>query len=474
MNPTFQTDSNYVTSKELPSKESNTYSSTTYEYVTKGRKTLYDSSLLNLQSPKKQNPSRSKRIELLKIPPNKNSKNKTNIEQKNYNINLIYNNNITYKPLIKKIAIKLKRRVNFPTAKIIKIYQPYRTLILRIAKGIKNTAKSFNLWNIYEKNITRAKYGITLMKKENNDSKNKISSKNSKQIKEMNENINVLLSIDDSNKNADFINEFEIFLGKNGVKILTDTKLPSFNNKDNDYLLNNINFWTKYINFICWKYKTELSFFHFINFIEQFYIWISDEYDTDIFNRLIIEKIESTFDRNQISDFLLMHKLQDLEDLFSRYKKLNKPEYKEIKGKEDCQCATCEKMKIKQKPLSAKKFPISKTLLDNDSKSFTVNNNNSKDYKITNYYRCSIKLRPSKIQTERKLVEHHTDKKIVDYFNFTKTKKDKDKKKSKSRSKSKSKNKSKNRSKSKKNKNKNNDKRISNDKMQEIKDLLNL
>lgn len=480
MNPTSQQNANINTNKELPSKDSNTYTSTTYEYVTKGRKTLYDSSSLHLQSPKKQNPSRSKRIELLKLSRTKDSKNETNLEQKDYNINLINNDkNMTYKPLVKKIAIKLRRRVNFPTAKIIKIYQPYRTLILRIATGIKNTAKTFNFWNKYEQNITRAKFGIKIMRKESNSgSKNRFSAKNSKQKKkEMNDNINILLSIDDSNKNIDFINEFEKFLGKNGVEILSDTKLPSFKNKDNEYLLGNIHFWTRYINFVCWKYKTELTFFNFINFIEQFFIWINGQYDADIFKRLIIEKIELIFDRNKISDFLLMHKLNEIDDLFARYKIMNTPEKKEFKIDEDCECPTCQEMK--KKSLSVKKFPLSKTLLDNESKDFSINTNLDRDKKITDYYRCSIKLRPSKIKTQSKIVQYNEDKKIVDYFNFKKIDKVEEKKKSRSKSKSKSKSKnkkkSKNNSKSKKNKNKNNGKKPSiNNKVQEIKDLLNL
>ena len=66
MNPDNKISSNPFTSKEHISKESNTYSSTTYEYVTKGRKSLYDPSSLNLGAPKKEKPSRSKRIELLR------------------------------------------------------------------------------------------------------------------------------------------------------------------------------------------------------------------------------------------------------------------------------------------------------------------------------------------------------------------------------------------------------------------------
>ena len=469
MNPDNKISSNPFTSKEHISKESNTYSSTTYEYVTKGRKSLYDPSSLNLGAPKKENPSRSKRIELLR------RTHKTDVKNEyNNNINLINNipDNDSYKSLIKKIAIQLKKRVKLPTSKILKVYQPYRTLILKIAHSIKNTAKNLNFWSKYEIKSLRDKYDISLFTKETN----KVSSKKRKYNKEMNDNINLLLDIDDSINNADFINQFEKFLEKNNIEILMDTKLPSFINEENNYLLSNINFWKKYINYICWKYKTELTLLNFINFIEQFYIWIDDEYDSDIFNQLILEKIELLFDRNKISDFLLIHKLENLEDLFSRYKTMNTPHVKEFKISENCECSTCQEMK--RRALTAKKFPLSKTLLDNESKGFSVNPKLDKDSKITDFFRCSIKLRPSKIKTQSKFVQYNTDKKIVDYFKFLKDKDDYKDKKNKSASKRKKrstskKSKSKN-SKSKKNKNKNVSKKSVNDKVKEIMDLLNL
>ena len=72
------------------------------------------------------------------------------IEKKN-----IYKNNEKYRLIIKKTAKKLKKRVKFPKCKIFKFYLSYRTLILRIAKGIKQTAKKFNFWEKWEKsNIT--------------------------------------------------------------------------------------------------------------------------------------------------------------------------------------------------------------------------------------------------------------------------------------------------------------------------------
>ena len=95
-----------------------------YDYVTKKRDNLYNASLVNLQSPKKQNPN--KRIELVKK-----------------EIKIENNNNSKYQLLIKRIAAQLRHRVRLPTSKIIKIYEPYRTLIMRIANGIKKNRKKF-------------------------------------------------------------------------------------------------------------------------------------------------------------------------------------------------------------------------------------------------------------------------------------------------------------------------------------------
>jgi hypothetical protein len=111
-----------------------------------------DSSIINLGSPKKENPSRSKRLSLLgktekDINPNKLDaelfsfgKPSINSRKKLRNEKNEEDNNIKYKILIKKISSQLRKRVKLPTCKIIKIYQPYRNLILRIAEGIKKTS----------------------------------------------------------------------------------------------------------------------------------------------------------------------------------------------------------------------------------------------------------------------------------------------------------------------------------------------
>lgn len=445
MNNPFMNKSLTNHQEKLNSKELNSHPSTTYEYVTKKRKTLFKSSDLHLQSPKKENPNKK--------------------------MDKYGGKNLNYKLLIKRIGIQLKHRVCLPKCKIIKVYQPYRTLILRIAQQIKNTAKDLNFWNKSSNKIEETKrskskgskrFDLSLMKKEENNYLDVEYQNNP----ENEENIKILLNIKDTTQNVNFINEFEDFLAKNNIEIVKETKLPIFNQSKNIYLMKNFNFWKKYINFICLKYQKDITFFNIVNLIEKFYISINNKNDSDAFKLLIKQKIAIIFEQNEINDFLLIHKLKNLDDLFAKYKILDNGEKLEIKLEENCECPTCQNIKEKSNYKESIKFPQS--------------NVKSKDNKITDYYRLSLKLRPSINKSQTKITKYDEDKKILDYFTYTKIKspkyrKGKDKKeriKSKSNSKRKSISKSKSKSKSKKNKN--TKKQSATNKMKEILDLLNI
>ena len=372
-----------------------------------------------------------------------------------------YRKNPNYILLVKRIASQLKKRIKFPSCKIIKIYQPYRTLIIRIAQAIKLSAKNLNFWNncsnsneIKKENASKAmlKFERGLMKREQNYNYEPI-----KLTEEDEENIKCLLKINDSNLNVNFMNEFEDFLGNNNIEILKGTKLPTFKQDKNKYLLQNINFWKKYINFLCLKYKDELTFFNFVSLMDEFYHWINDQNDTQMFIKLIMQKIQFLFEQNKINDFLLTHKLKNLDDLFAKYQILgNQNETQlELKLSENCQCPTCQDLKEKDYNKESIKFPESKK--------------KSKDLKITDYYTYSIKMRPSKIRTtKKKLNVNNEDQKILDFFNYTQVKQKKAKKNQKEKPKSKS------RSKSKKSHKNKSEKNSTNDKVKEIFDLLNL
>ena len=409
--------------------------SSNYEYVTKGRKTLYNSTHLNLESPKKQNPSRSKRLSLLNKGNKDNNMYNKNIELFSFGKELFNSNkklrkknneqskslNLNYKLLIKRIAAQLRKRVKLPTCKIIKVYQPYRELILRIARGIKKTSKKYNNKEINKDN-DRGKYGVSLiLKEENNKSKQKEINLQPKERKEQEDNINYLLSIDDTSQNINFINDFEKFIEINNIEI-SDTKIPSFKNENNKYLLTNLFFWIKFIKYICQKFKNNLSFFNFMNFVEVFYNWIDmDKYDLNIFNKLIIEQMELAFDKVAINNFLLIHKLKSIDELFLRYKIMNN--FKEAKKRENCQCPSCQNIKQQVINYNKKntfisyseennfnyvnkviKFPEIKTIFDDKYIGLSIdnlnnNNNNDNEFKnniIPEFFRWSREIKQPK------------------------------------------------------------------------------
>ena len=431
--------------------------SSNYEYVTKGRKTLYNSTHLNLESPKKQNPSRSKRLSLLNKGNKDNNMYNKNIELFSFGKEMFNSNkklrkknneqskslNLNYKLLIKRIAAQLRKRVKLPTCKIIKVYQPYRELILRIARGIKKTSKKYNNKEI-NKNNDRDKYEISLiLKEENNKSKQKEINLQPKEKQEREDNINYLLSIDDTSQNINFINDFEKFIEINNIEI-SDTKIPSFKNENNKYLLTNLFFWIKFIKYICQKFKNNLSFFNFMNFVEVFYNWIDmDKYDLNIFNKLIIEQMELAFDKVAINNFLLIHKLKSIDELFLRYKIMNN--FKEAKKRENCQCPSC--LNIKQQVINYNKkntfisyseennfnyvnkvikFPETKTIFDDKYIGLSIdnlNNNNDNEFKnniIPEFFRWSREIKQPKNIIPEKILQYNDDKKITDFFVYTK------------------------------------------------------
>ena len=412
---------------KIISNISNNLNSINPQFITKGRKTVINSSNINLLSPKKENPTISQRMSLLRKHDKDIKMNFTNTELFSFgkpNINSSKklkkrkndaSNNIKYKQLIKRISSQLKKRVKLPTCKIIKIYKSYRELIFRIAEGIKRTSKNINKNNInFQKE--REKFGISLISKEKiNNSKNSIS--NSKRRKEKEDNINLLINIDYTLEDVNFMNNFENFLLTNDIMISIDTKLPSFNNENNKYLLSNLDFWIKY------------------------------KCDSNIFNKLIIQQIELLFDKDKINKFLLTYKLNNLEELFSRYKNMNNinsRDIREIKLEEDCQCPNCQNIKEKVINYNKKntyisyseennlnygiikeiiKFPQTKIIYDDNQKCLSIPiNSDSKIKKITDYYRCSIKKNPSKNSIQKEIIRYNDDKKITDYFFYKKGK----------------------------------------------------
>ena len=169
------------------------------ECITKGRKTLFNPSILNMESPKKENPSRSKRITLIKKSINNGIQNGSKGNEINFNIDVLSNltfgdqsgnsskiindellnmnhssnDNSRYKFLVKKIAMRLKKRVKLPKCKIFKFHYPYRKLIFRISNGIKKTAKRLNFWEKWEhKNDNNTNLSKTMEQGRNSSKRN--------------------------------------------------------------------------------------------------------------------------------------------------------------------------------------------------------------------------------------------------------------------------------------------------------------
>lgn len=317
-----------------------------------------------------------------------------NLAKNNNNLNTLNN---SYKLLIKKIATQLKKRIKLPQCKIFKIHLSYRLLILRIAKRLKSTAKRFNFWEKKENEITlkdveqyqeiastaikiiqnkgkkiqkkknndisgRPKYNLTLMRKSEEEEFNKKfkdNKKGNKKVNKFQKQINDLKNIEINKINMiNFLRKFYSFLIDNNIEISRDNKLPTFKNNEDKELLTLKDFWIKFIKYISDKYKNELNIFNFLNFIEQFYLWCKSSDDTTDFITEIKTQIYKIFSQDKINNFLSMNKLKNLDQIFDRYKSLNKynkPEEKFLEVKidiENCTCPTCTQKGFIQKKVS--------------------------------------------------------------------------------------------------------------------------
>ena len=406
--------------------------------------------------------------------------------------------NNKYKLLIKKIAHQLQKRIFFPKCKIFKIYLPYRTLVLRIAQGLKKTAKKLNFWEKNDSQMTEQdineiqeiastackiiqnqgkskknqkkkginlnlnqdknkikkspKLKLTLIKK-NEEKKLDIKKQkkaNKNEVNTLEKKIEYLQNLEINRDNIkEFINNFYSFLDKNNIEVMRDNKLPSFSQKEDEILLTKKIFWIKYIIYISNKYKNELNIYHFLNFIEQFYLWCDSQDQNMDFIVEIKLQILQIFDEKKINNFLLSNKLQNLDQLFERYKSFNtvinnKENFFEtkldIKEPNNCDCPMCKEKGYINKVIEYNKtnnqmllsqknnFFISSTNVPNYYTGFeqdkTLYNNKSNiEYSILSqnkYYDNEIfnylsRIEQGKIESERKKTRSSKKKKKTDY-----------------------------------------------------------
>ena len=329
------------------------------------------------------------------------------------------NNSLSYKLLVKRIAIQLKKRTKLPKCKIFKFYSSYRLLIMRIAKQLKSTAKKLNFWdknnsemtlqevdqiqeiastackiiqnqgkkNPKKKNISSSgiqkrknpKNKISLLKKFGDERGNleKMNKKNSNAY--INSLLNDLEEIELDKKNIDnFLEKFSNFMSDNNIEIIRENKLPDFNNKETKYLLTQKDFWIKYIIYISNRYKNELNLFNFINFIEMFYLWCNPPGENMDFIVEIKIQIYKTFSEEKIKNFLSANKLTNLDQIFERYKSFNSKKEKCVEIKLDnCTCPTCTENGFIKKVIDYNLINNQITLAEKNNISFSPFNNNT-------------------------------------------------------------------------------------------------
>lgn len=364
----------------------------------------------------KTNVKESLNKKIINIIPNDKKMVLDEVVKKEENIN---RNDLIYKTVIKRIANKLKKRVKFPRCKIFKFYISYRLLIQRIANRIKIKSKKVNFLeklgnNNIKQDINQIQEidtkGIKIIsekgkqkinkkiisfcdknkniqinlslftKNEKNKKSNLVINNNNKS--EINNLITYLkdLNIDENNPSK-FIDEFSSFLDKNNIQICPDTKLPLFINNNNKYLLNQEEFWIKYILFISNKYKQNLTINTFIYLIEQFYIWNDKNINDDFINE-IKDQINNLFSKEIINNFLILYKIKNLDGLFERYKYIYKNIniYKEIKiGDNECNCPTCKKEGLIKKVINYNNKNNKISLAKNNNLSIITNPKDKND-----------------------------------------------------------------------------------------------
>ena len=162
-------------------------------------------------------------------------------------------------------------------------------------------------------------------------------------------------SVDESS----FLNKFNIFLTNNNISIENNFIPMAVNDNGQKFLKQNA-FWDKYINYIYINYtinNIRLSLFSFVHIIEQYFLWCENLSTETVleFKKSIIDIINKIYDNDDINQFCSMNRINNLEDLFEKYKifmSINKDgntkSYKEIelkidnKSQDECNCELCK------------------------------------------------------------------------------------------------------------------------------------
>ena len=176
------------------------------------------------------------------------------------------------------------------------------------------------------------------------------------------------------------IDNFNAVLNNNNIVI--ESNLPITKDENGKKVLKQNKFWEDYIHYLYELYQinnNKMSLFYFIQIIEQYFIWCENTTTENNLNfkKLIIDTVNKIYNEEEISLFLTMNKIDNLENLFKKYeiymKKNNSNNFvcgREIEIKFDnyveCNCELCkDEIACMNKMVEINKNLITNVVTDN-------------------------------------------------------------------------------------------------------------
>ena len=196
-----------------------------------------------------------------------------------------------------------------------------------------------------------------------------------------------------------------------GNNIVIESNLPITKDENGKKILKQNKFWEDYIHYLFELYQinnNKMSLFYFIQIIEQYFIWCENTTAENNLNfkKLIIDTMNKIYNEKEISLFLTMNKIDNLENLFKKYeiymKKNNSNNFvcgREIEIKFDnyveCNCELCrDEIACMNKMVEINKNLITNVATDNifysgnekqeESNPLTIKNNDKQNTMFSN------------------------------------------------------------------------------------------
>ena len=120
-----------------------------------------------------------------------------------------------------------------------------------------------------------------------------------------------------------YLKKFDNFLSKNNIIIQSFIPM-AVSEQGQQYLKQNV-FWEKYINYIYLNHivnNIRLSLFSFVHIIEQYFLWCENANPEIVkeFKKKVIDILNKIYKNEDIKQFCSMNKINNLEELFEKYK----------------------------------------------------------------------------------------------------------------------------------------------------------